>query len=61
MIPRRVSTCDFESIDAMLRELQYARIYGGMHFRTSTAHGAVLGRKTVAWLNKHNFQPVDDK
>jgi hypothetical protein len=45
----------------MLRELQYARIYGGMHFRTSTAHGAVLGRKTVAWLDKHSFQPVDDK
>lgn len=51
----------FESIDEMLRELQYARIYGGMHFRTSTAHGAVLGRRTVAWLNRHNFQAVDDR
>jgi len=49
----------FDSTDAMLRELQYARIYGGMHFRTSTAHGAVLGRRTVTWIDKHYFQAVD--
>jgi hypothetical protein len=50
----------FESTDAMLKELQYARIYGGMHFRTSTAHGAVLGSRTAAWIDKHNFRPVDE-
>jgi hypothetical protein len=49
---------DFESVDEMVKELQYARIYGGMHFRTSTVHGAVLGRKTVAWIDKHYFRPV---
>ena len=49
----------FESTDEFLKELQYARIYGGMHFRTSTAHGAVLGRKTVAWIDKHYFQAAD--
>lgn len=49
----------FESTDELLKELQYARIYGGMHYRTSTVHGGVLGRKTVAWINKHNFRPAD--
>ena len=49
----------FESTDELLQELQYARIYGGMHFRTSSTHGAVLGRRTVAWINRHNFEAVD--
>lgn len=49
---------DFDSVDDMVKETQYARIYGGMHFRTSTVHGTVLGRKTAAWVDKHYFQPV---
>lgn len=52
---------DFASTDDMVKELQYARIYGGMHFRTSTVHGAVLGHKTAAWVDKHYFRPVAGK
>lgn len=48
----------FDSTDDMAKETQYARIYGGMHFRTSTVHGTVLGRRTAAWVDKHHFQPV---
>lgn len=52
---------EWDSTDDMVKETQYARIYGGMHFRTSSVHGTVLGRKTAAWVNKHHFQPTASK
>lgn len=48
----------FASTDALVRELQSARVWGGMHFRTSTLHGSKLGRETARWINKRHFQPV---
>lgn len=47
----------YDSTDAMVEELQVARIWGGMHFRTSTVDGTVLGTKTAAWVMKQAFQP----
>ena len=52
---------DFDSTEDMVKETQYARIYGGMHFQTSTAHGTVLGRKTAAWIAKYAFRPVEGR
>jgi hypothetical protein len=43
----------------MADEMQVARIHGGMHFRTSTVHGRVLGMKVGKWVAKHHFQAVD--
>jgi hypothetical protein len=34
-----------------------ARIWGGMHFRTSVEHGRELGEKTAAWVASHHFSP----
>ena len=34
-----------------------ARIWGGMHFRTSVEHGRSLGEKTAAWVTAHHFGP----
>jgi hypothetical protein len=34
-----------------------ARIWGGMHFRTSVEHGRTLGEKTAAWVAAHHFAP----
>ena len=42
----------------MVKEVQVARIYGGMHFRTSTVHGKVLGTKVGKWIANHYFRPV---
>lgn len=47
----------FSSTDEMQDELQWARIWGGMHFHTSAVHGAVLGMKTGKWVTKQAFQP----
>jgi hypothetical protein len=48
----------FASTDDMVKELQVARIYGGMHFRTSTVHGKVLGTKVGRWVSTRYFRPV---
>lgn len=52
------TTRGFATLDAMLRDLQLARIYGGMHFRTATVDGAELGRRTAAWTMSRNFRRI---
>jgi hypothetical protein len=47
---------DSTSIQAVLDELQAARIYGGMHFRSATVAGAALGASAAQWMVKHHFQ-----
>lgn len=46
------------STDDFAKELIEARIYGGMHYRTSGQHGVVMGGKTARWLSRHFFAPV---
>ncbi len=50
-------TQPFESIEDMVDFISLARIWGGMHFRTSIEHGRRLGEQTAAWVVKHHFQP----
>ncbi len=52
------TTHHFDSTDDVVKEVQLARIAGGMHFRTSTVHGAVLGMKVSKWVLRNHFQPV---
>lgn len=46
----------YESIEDMNNE-GLARIWGGMHFRTSVEHGRRLGEQTAAWVAAHHFAP----
>jgi hypothetical protein len=52
------TTHHFDSTDDMGKEVQLARIAGGMHLRTATVHGEVLGMKVGKWVLKNHFQPV---
>ena len=52
------TTHHFDSTDDIGKEVQLARIAGGMHFRTATVHGEVLGMKVGKWILKNHFQPV---
>lgn len=45
----------YDSTDDLLDD-SVARIWGGMHFRTSIVHGGVLGMKTAKWVVKHHFE-----
>ena len=52
------TTHTFHSTDEIIKEIIDARVYGGMHYRTSGVHGSVMGRKVANWIDKHYFQPV---
>ena len=52
------TTIAFESVDEMNDAVQQGRIHGGMHFRTATVHGRVLGEKVVRQLVREHFKPV---
>ena len=49
----------FESTDDMIREIIDARVFAGIHYRTSVVHGTVLGRRVARWVAKHYFLPAD--
>lgn len=47
--------------DSLVDEAINARVYGGMHYRTSGMHGARLGRQTAEWVAEHYFHRLKDK
>jgi hypothetical protein len=49
----------FTNTRDMVKEIIDARVYGGMHYRTSGVHGAVIARKVADYVAKHYFQPVE--
>jgi hypothetical protein len=49
----------FDSTDDIVKEIIDARVYNGVHYRTSVVQGTVLGRKVAQWVAKFYFQPVD--
>jgi hypothetical protein len=51
-------TRHFDRFSHALKEVIDARVWGGIHFRTADAQGAVIGRKVAHWLRKHYFRPV---
>jgi hypothetical protein len=48
-----------DSTDDVVREIIDARVYEGIHYRTSVVHGTILGRKAAQWVARFYFQPVD--
>jgi hypothetical protein len=52
------TTRTFDNTDGLIKEIIDARVFGGMHYRTSVKHGAVIGKKVVKWMTKNFFQPV---
>jgi len=53
------TTRTYTDTDALAEDSKLARIYGGMHFRYSTAAGAELGKKVADWTMHHAFLPVE--
>ncbi len=48
----------FESTDDVVKEVMDARVWGGMHFRTSNKHGADLGKQVGHWVGTQHFKQV---
>ena len=52
------TTRTFYNTDDLLKEIVVARIYGGMHFRTSVEDGIVQGSKAGKWVANRCFLPA---
>ncbi len=48
----------FESTDDFVLEIVDARVFGGMHYRSSVWDGADLGRRVARWVATRDFQPA---
>lgn len=47
----------YTSLSQALQEVLDARIYGGMHYRSSTHKGAILGKQVSHFATRHFFRP----
>ncbi|MDA0166355.1 vanadium-dependent haloperoxidase [Solirubrobacter ginsenosidimutans] len=52
------TTRSFDRLSDVLRESINARIWGGIHFRSSDVQGARLGIRVAGYLRDHYFQPA---
>jgi hypothetical protein len=55
---QQMSVIPFDNTDDINRYVQWGRIYGGMHYRTSTVHGKVIAQKVAKYVADHYFQSV---
>ena len=54
------TTHTFTNFEDVVREVDNARVYGGMHYRNSTKQGNRLGSRVVEYMLKHHFRGNDD-
>jgi len=48
-------TRNFSSFTAATSEIADARVFGGIHYRTSCVRGNTLGRTVADYISKHAF------
>lgn len=53
------ATRTYSGTEALLLEVEAARIYGGMHYHHSILQGALLGKKVARQLRREFFQPLE--
>jgi hypothetical protein len=49
----------YERTDDKIKEVLDARVWGGMHFRSSGEDGAELGKNVAKYIARHHFRPVE--
>jgi PAP2 superfamily len=55
----RSGTRSFPSFSAIVAEIADARVFGGIHFRTSCVRGNILGQSVAAYISGHVMRPLD--
>lgn len=50
----------FASFSDAVAEIADARVFGGIHYRTSCARGNLLGQAVADYLSKHAFRAFGD-
>jgi len=56
--PGVTSVVEFDNTDDIVKYVEWGRIYGGMHYRTSTVRGKVVAQKVARYVAAHYFLPV---
>lgn len=54
-------TRSYTSISGAVHEVQNARVFAGIHFRTATNDGVALGSNVAGWLRTHSMLPLDQE
>jgi hypothetical protein len=49
---------DYERLDDVVKDVDWARVLVGFHFRNSDLQGTALGRKVGSYVAGHYFQPL---
>jgi hypothetical protein len=49
----------FDSTEDIIEEIVNARVYNGVHYRTSVIRGAALAHNVAKWVAKRHFRPVE--
>ena len=49
----------FHNTDDIIEEIINARVYGGLHYRTSDVHGSLMGKKVAQWVSRNYFRRAD--
>jgi hypothetical protein len=52
------TTRSFDRLSDAIKEINHARVWAGIHFRTADMQGAVLGKKVAHYMREHYFQPI---
>ena len=52
------TTRTFSNLQDVVREVDNARVYGGMHYLHCVLQGNVLGRMVATYVCMNNFQPT---
>jgi hypothetical protein len=50
----------FASFHDAVAEIANARVFGGIHYRTSCVRGNQLGQSVAAYVTANAFRPLDD-
>jgi hypothetical protein len=52
------TTRNYYRLEEIVKDVDWARVLVGFHFRNSDLQGSALGRKVGRYVANHNFQPV---
>jgi hypothetical protein len=56
----RPGTRSFSSFSSAVSEIADARVFGGIHFRTSCVLGNTLGSTVADYVSRHTIRPLGD-
>ena len=50
----------YDQLNALMRDVDDARVFGGLHWRHSMRHGAQVGRRVSAYVTRNYFGAIDE-